>query len=70
MAGGLDDLRQKALEEQEIEERYEELLTTEVHSDKMFGMTAVERMFVSIGCFLFTSLGGFFLLLVMDKIAV
>ncbi len=70
MAGDLEELRQKALEEQEIQERYEELLATDVQSDTLFGMTAVERMFVSIGCFLLTTLGGFFLLLVMDKIAI
>lgn len=70
MAGGLDDLRQKALEEQQVQERYEELLAADVRSDKLFGMTAVERMFVSIGCFLLTTLGGFLLLLVMEKIAI
>lgn len=70
MAGGLDDLRQKALEEQEVQERYEELLANDVHSDRLFGMSPVERMFVSIGCFLLTSLGGFLLLLVLEKIAI
>lgn len=70
MAGGLDDLRQEALEEQEVQDRYEELLATDVHSDTLFGMSPVERMFVSIGCFLLTTLGGFLLLLVMDKIAI
>jgi len=70
MAGGLDNLRQEALEEQEVKERYEELIITDVQSDQIFGMSAVERMFISIGCFLLTSLGGFFLLLLMDKIAV
>ena len=70
MPGGseLQDLRQKALEEQEVAQRFEEYIT-EVQSDKLFGMSAVERMFISIGCFLLTSLGGFLLLLVMDKIA-
>jgi hypothetical protein len=33
-------------------------------------MTAAERMFVSIGCFLVTSLGGFLLLLILGKIAI
>ena len=70
MAGGLDDLRQKALEEQEVQDRYEELIATDVQSDTLFGMSPVERMFVSIGCFLLTTLGGFLLLLVMEKIAI
>ena len=66
---GLDDLRREALEEDIALERYEEYVVRDVHSDKIFGMTAAERMFVSIGCFLVTSLGGFMLLLIMDKIA-
>ena len=37
--------------------------------ERIFGMTAAERMFVSIGCFLVVSLAGFLLLLLMDKIA-
>jgi hypothetical protein len=46
-----------------------DLMAPTVVSDRMFGMTAAERMFVSIGCFLLTSLAGFFLLLILDKIA-
>jgi hypothetical protein len=63
---GLDDLRRQALEE----ERVVEEIVPPATSDKIFGMTAAERMFVSIGCFLLTSLAGFFLLLIMDKIAI
>lgn len=70
MAGDLEDLRRSALEEEIIVDAYEDYLARDVHSDKMFGMTAVERMFVSIGCFVVTSLGGFFLLFIMDKIAI
>lgn len=66
---GLDDLRREALEEDIAIEGYEEFVDTDAHSDKIFGMTAAERMFVSIGCFLVTTLGGFMLLLVLDKIA-
>ncbi len=66
----LEELRRKALEEQEVQKHYDEVLAAEVHDDTLFGMTAVERMFVSIGCFLATTLGGFLLLLVMDKIAI
>ena len=42
----------------------------QARSDRLFGMTAAERMFVSIGCFLVTSLAGFLLLLVMGTIAI
>lgn len=66
---GLDDLRREALEEDIAIEGYEQFASTDVQSDKIFGMTAAERMFVSIGCFLVISLGGFMLLLVLDKIA-
>jgi len=65
---GLDDLRRQALEEERVVEDFEQIAPT-VASERMFGMTAAERMFVSIGCFLLTSLLGFFLLLVLDKIA-
>jgi hypothetical protein len=66
---GLDDLRRQALEEERIAEDLDKIIPP-VTSDKIFGMTAAERMFVSIGCFLLTSLAGFFLLLIMDKIAI
>jgi len=69
MADDLDALRRSALEEEIVIDPFEAHMTAEVSSDKMFGMTAAERMFVSIGCFILTSLGGFLLLLVMDKIA-
>jgi len=69
MAGDLEELRRMAAEEQMEVEGYESVITPEVVSERIFGMTAVERMFVSIGCFLLTSLAGFFLLLVMGKIA-
>jgi hypothetical protein len=66
----LQELRQSALDEDLVTEYYEEYLAGEVHSDKMFGMTAVERMFVSVGCFIITTLGGVVLLLIMDKIQI
>jgi hypothetical protein len=69
MPDELNDLRRKALETRQDQDNYQNLVT-DVQSDKLFGMSAVERMFVSIGCFLLTSLGGFLLLLVMDKIAI
>jgi hypothetical protein len=65
----VEDLRRRALEEEEVADDYRNYLAQGVRSDKVFGMTAVERMFVSIGCFLVTSLAGFVLLLAIDKIA-
>jgi len=69
MADDLDALRRSALEEEIVIDPFEAHMTAEVSSYKMFGMTAAERMFVSIVCFILTSLGGFLLLLIMDKIA-
>jgi hypothetical protein len=65
----IDDLRRSALEEEVIVEGFEQYITKDVQTDRIFGMTAAERMFISIGCFIVTSLGGFLLLLVMGKIA-
>jgi hypothetical protein len=66
----MENLRRSALEEETVTPTINPYLAPEPRSEKMFGMTAVERMFVSIGCFMVTSLGGFLLLLIMDKIAV
>ena len=66
---GLDDLRRQALEEEREKIDIDKIAPTG-GSDRIFGMNPAERMFVSIGCFLLTSLLGFFLLLIMDKIAV
>jgi hypothetical protein len=65
----MEELRRRALEQETEVESYETVLARDVRSDKMFGMTAAERMFVSVGCFLATSLAGFVLLLALDKIA-
>jgi hypothetical protein len=67
--GNLDDLRRTALQQEVINESYETMVARGVGGDRIFGMTAAERMFVSIGCFLVTSLAGFFVLLIMGKIA-
>ncbi len=64
----IDDLRRQAMEEELVVEDPNQYLAPS-RSDKLFGMTAAERMFVSVGCFFLTTLGGFLLLLVMDKIA-
>jgi len=64
----LQSLRQELLESDQPIGQFEELLSTEAADDRIFGMTAVERMFVSIGCFLVTSLAGFVLLLLLGKI--
>jgi len=68
MGNMMDDLRQQALVEQ-IESEDIDKYAARASSEKIFGMTAPERMFVSIGCFLMTSLVGFLLLLLTDKIA-
>lgn len=68
-ANELDDLRRQALEEEIVVESHEAALVRATAPDRIFGMTAVERMFISIGCFLVTGLGGFLLLLFLEKIA-
>ena len=68
---GMDDLRSAALEPEESEQNYSPLAARRASGgERLFGMTAVERMFVSIGCFVVTSLFGFALLLLLDKIAI
>lgn len=69
MSGNLDDLRRAATEEEVAPVGFENYMSGEVRSERLFGMTAAERMFVSIGCFLLTCLGGFFVLLILEKIA-
>lgn len=69
MPSDLNDLRRSALQDEEVFESFEAYVAGKVPSDRLFGMTPAERMFVSIGCFLLTTLGGFFLLLIMGKIA-
>jgi hypothetical protein len=44
------------------------VLATETSDGRLLGMTAVERMFLSIGCFLVTSLASIVLLAVLKKI--
>ena len=69
VADDLDALRRSALEEEVAVDPFEDYMAAEVSPDRMFGMTAAERMFISIGCFILTSLSGFLLLLVLNKIA-
>ncbi|HML22663.1 MAG TPA: hypothetical protein PKD09_13505 [Aggregatilinea sp.] len=69
MSDNLDELRRRALEEEEVVESYEVYAAPGQAPERIFGMTAAERMFVSIGCFLVVSLSGFLLLLILDKIA-
>lgn len=72
MSNDLRNLRSSLLDDLEAEqavERYEKYAVGRAAPQKIFGMTAVERMFMSVGCFILTSLGGFLLLLVLDKIA-
>ncbi len=69
MSDDLESLRRSALEQEVTVDPFEQYMVRDVRTDRMFGMTAAERMFVSIGCFILTSLAGFLLLLVLDKIA-
>lgn len=66
----MDDLRKIARQqENELLRSSDVVIPREIGSDKLFGMTPVERMFISIGCFLVTGMAGFLILLVLDKIA-
>ena len=67
----MDDLRRQILEDERrkiVEAQDRQIVASTPAPEKMFGMTAAERMFVSIGCFLVTSLGGFLVLLLTDRI--
>jgi hypothetical protein len=73
MADDLGDLRSSLIDDMDddaAQERYEAYVASAAHNERIFGMTAVERMFVSIGCFFVVSLGGFLLLLIAEKIAI
>ena len=50
----MDDLRRQALESELEDGSFDEYLADDEGPDRMFGMTAAERMFVSVGCFLVT----------------
>lgn len=68
----LDDLRQVAREEDEDDfalGSYDDIVE-EYDDGKLFGMTAVERMFLSVGLFLITLVFSIILLVVTDSIAV
>ena len=62
----LDDLRQAA-REQDDDGGYESALSS-LDDDRLFGMTALERMFVSIGIFGITVIVSMILLIVTESI--
>jgi hypothetical protein len=64
----MDELRREVLEEQEMARKYPDILAPKVNSGTWFGMTAVERLFIAIGCFLVTSLASCVLLAVLKRI--
>lgn len=65
----LDDLRQAAREHDDDPfEGHEAILARKPADDKLFGMTAVERMFISIGLFGVTLVVSIILLIVTDSI--
>lgn len=62
----LNDLRQVALGNDELDENYEELVSTA--EDKLFGMNAIERMFLSVGLFGITLVLSVILLVATESI--
>ena len=65
----IDDLRELALKEDEPEFSDFNAEAERGRDDKIFGMNAVERMFLSVGLFLVVSVLSFLLLLLTDSIA-
>ncbi len=66
----LDRLRESALQEEELYDEIDPALLDEkpVDSGKFLGMTAVERMLLSIMVFLATSVLGTLLLIALGRI--
>lgn len=64
----LSDLRQAALDQEyDVRTSYDSAVVR-VEEDKLFGMTAVERMFLSIGVFGLVLVVSMILLIVTDSI--
>lgn len=67
----LDELRRKALESDEPEDAFFGNVANNVQrvdDGKIFGLNAVERMFLSVGLFLVVSVLSVFLLLITSSI--
>lgn|SRR5690606_6253036 len=66
----LDLLRERLLVEDEPDFEDAQVLVKNVDDGKIFGLNAVERMFLSIGLFLVVSVLSVLLLLMTDSIAI
>lgn len=67
----LEHLRQLALENEEPSfEDFSNVVVKETDDGRIFGMNAVERMFISIGLFLVVTVFSVMLLLLTDSIAI
>lgn len=60
-----DDLRQAAQSRDDVEVRFED---ARVQEERLFGMTAIERMFLSVGLFGVTLVISLALLLLTESI--
>jgi hypothetical protein len=65
----LDDLRQAALNQDDDPLESHQRAVAKVEDDRLFGMTALERMFLSVGLFGITLVISMLLLIVTDSIA-
>jgi|GEM_PF-945371 len=68
----LDDLRQAAIDQDDpivSSSNFDDPVIIEDDDDRLFGMNAIERMFLSIGLFGIVLILSFLLLLVTDSIA-
>lgn len=63
----LEELRRKAIDQ--AEDPFGPAAQEESAEDLLFGLNAVERMFLSIGLFLVVTIFSFLLLLMSDSIA-
>lgn len=64
----LDDLRQAALEQDDEPIASHRTAVSQVQEDRLFGMTSLECMFVSIGLFGLTLVGSILLLVATESI--
>jgi hypothetical protein len=65
----LDDLRQATLDQDDEPIVSHRAAVASQENDRLFGLTAIERMFLSIGLFFLTLVGSVLLLLVTESIA-
>lgn len=66
----LDELRQLAIEADAPQFEGIGDVIAEEEDDKIFGLNAIERMFISVGLFLVIAVVSFLILMLTDSIAV